>query len=430
MKSKSAVNSIFKEVLIKVNPSNDFKEITPILNKFLEKLKRGIKKQKIKAEVFVGGSFAKRTIIKREIYDVDIFIRFDKKYNQDTISALTEKILKTSREKYTLIHGSRDYFKVTPANNFCIELIPVMKISKPNQAQNITDLSYSHVKYVKNKLKTKKLVDEVMLVKAFCYANKCYGAESYIRGFSGYSLELLILHYKSFINFIKAVAKSNGKDKIVIDLQKHYKNKSNILMDINSSKLLSPIILVDPTFKQRNALAALSEQTFEKFKETCKKFINNPKVEAFELKGANINEIKENAKKNKREFIQLEITTDKQEGDIAGSKLFKFYNFLVQEISIYFDVKSKGFDYYNKKSAQVYFTAKAKKEIITQGPHTTDKNNARAFKKAHKNYLIKNSRLYAKNKVDFSINNSINNWKKKNARRINEMSIRELRIVG
>jgi len=35
-----------------------------------------------------------------------------------------------------------------------------------------------------------------------------------------------------------------------------------------------------------------------------------------------------------------------------------------------------------------------------------------------------------KNKVDFSINNSINNWKKKNARRINEMSIRELRIVG
>ena len=199
MKSKSAVNSIFKEVLIKVNPSNDFKEITPILNKFLEKLKRGIKKQKIKAEVFVGGSFAKRTIIKREIYDVDIFIRFDKKYNQDTISALTEKILKTSREKYTLIHGSRDYFKVTPANNFCIELIPVMKISKPNQAQNITDLSYSHVKYVKNKLKTKKLVDEVMLVKAFCYANKCYGAESYIRGFSGYSLELLILHYKSFI---------------------------------------------------------------------------------------------------------------------------------------------------------------------------------------------------------------------------------------
>ena len=37
-------------------------------------------------------------------------------------------------------------------------------------------------------------------------------------------------------------------------------------MNLNASKLNSPIILIDPTYKQRNTLAALSNETFENFK--------------------------------------------------------------------------------------------------------------------------------------------------------------------
>jgi len=63
------------------------------------------------------------------------------------------------------------------------------------------------------------------------------------------------------------------KDKIVIDIEKHYKNKQAVLMDLNSSKLHSPIILIDPTYKERNALAALSSETFRKFQEVSLKFL-------------------------------------------------------------------------------------------------------------------------------------------------------------
>ena len=48
----------------------------------------------IDAEIFVGGSFAKKTLIKKEKYDVDIFVRFDKKYTEYDISELTYKALK------------------------------------------------------------------------------------------------------------------------------------------------------------------------------------------------------------------------------------------------------------------------------------------------------------------------------------------------
>ena len=47
-------------------------------------------------------------------------------------------------------------------------------------------------------------------------------------------------------------------------------------MDLNSSKLNSPIIPIDPTYKQRNVLAALSKETFEMFQKSCKEFLENP----------------------------------------------------------------------------------------------------------------------------------------------------------
>ena len=162
-------------------------------------------------------------MINKGKYDVDIFIRFNKKY--EDISELTEKILLGF--KRIKVHGSRDYFKVNVDKKIVLEIIPITKIRNPKEAKNITDLSYFHASYINKKLKSKKVVNEIMLAKAFCYANQCYGAESYINGFSGYGLELLIYHYGSFLKFIKAMTKIKDKDeKIIIDIEKYFKNRS------------------------------------------------------------------------------------------------------------------------------------------------------------------------------------------------------------
>jgi tRNA nucleotidyltransferase (CCA-adding enzyme) len=202
-------------------------------------------------------------------------------------------------------------------------------------------LSYAHVKYIKSKIKSKKAINEIKLAKAFCYAKKCYGAESYINGFSGYSLELLIYKYKSFLNFVKAIARI-GKEKEIIDIEKKYKNKREILLNLNSSKIKSPIVLIDPTYPRRNALAALSEETFTKFREECRKFIKNPSINDFEIKKIDVEKLKNYALKRKNDFIFIEISTAKQEGDIAGSKLIKFYRHLIKEVEKYFNIKNKS----------------------------------------------------------------------------------------
>ena len=422
------INSILKEVLLKVKPSKEeINEMDLLINNFIKRVEEKIEKLKINAEIFVGGSFAKKTVIKKDHYDVDIFLRF-KNYEDKEISELAKKVL-SGIEHVSLIHGSRDYFKIKLKEDFFIELIPVIKIKKSGEALNITDLSYSHVNYIRKRIKPESLLEEVMLAKAFCYANHCYGAESYIKGFSGYALELLVYYYGSFLKFITAIAKAKKKEKIIIDIEKDFKNKKQILIDLNSSKLESPIILIDPTYKQRNALAALSEETFEKFREVCIAFLKKPSLEFFEERKTDIEAIKKMAEKKKFEFVLLEAKTDRQDGDIAGSKLLKFYNHLGEEIRKFFDIKDKGFNYNGKKSARFYFVVKKKEEILITGPKTNDEENVKAFEKAHKSYYTKKGKVYAKEVVNLSIREFIVKWSKKYKDKIKGMSIVGLEVV-
>lgn len=422
------VDFVLKEVLKRVEPpKEDLDFIEDALKKLLGDLNKRIKKSKIKTEIFIGGSFAKGTVIKKDYYDVDVFIRFDKKYKSDEISGLMKKILKGIKN-VSLIHGSRDYFRIKFAPSFFIELIPVIKVKKPKEAQNITDLSFSHVNYIKKKIKSKKIINDIRIAKAFCYATKCYGAESYINGFSGYALELLVYYYGSFLKFIKAMTKLNQK-KEIIDVEKHFKRKSDILLDLNASKLISPIIFIDPTYKQRNVLAALSEETFEKFKKECKGFLKKPSIEAFEIKERDLDKIQKNAKKKRLEFILIKVKTNKQIGDIAGSKLLKFFKHLSVQIEKFFEIKDKGFKYDGEKAAQYFFVVKSKKQIRVIGPFIKDKKSVMAFKKKHKNTSVKNNRIHALDKISFNVKKFISDWKKNNKKRLSEMSITDLNLT-
>src|SRR5207248_3084550 len=97
----------------------------------------------------------------------------------------------------------RDYFFLMADERLVFEIVPVKKVKNPKQAENSTDLSYFHVKYINNKLKNRKLVKEILLAKAFLKAQEVYGAESWIHGFSGYSIECLIIYYKSLDKMLK-----------------------------------------------------------------------------------------------------------------------------------------------------------------------------------------------------------------------------------
>ncbi|MEM1805076.1 MAG: nucleotidyltransferase domain-containing protein, partial [Nanopusillaceae archaeon] len=185
---------MFEDILDKIRPKKDEREkVYEIINEFIELLEtEGL-------EIFLGGSFAKDTWLSGD-YDVDLFILFEKE--DQKMSNIIEEVLMKKKLDYQRIKGSRDYFRVVYKGiNF--ELVPILKIKSISEAKNITDLSPFHVDYILKKIKNTNLNDEIRLLKAFMKAKHLYGAESYMRGFSGYVCELLIIYYKSFYNLIR-----------------------------------------------------------------------------------------------------------------------------------------------------------------------------------------------------------------------------------
>ena len=422
MNKKEKINNILFEQLEKINLDEiTFEKINKITQKFYLELGRKLKNKKINAEVFIGGSLAKKTLVKKDKYDVDIFVRFDKRYGNDKISSLLEKILGKNARK---IHGSRDYFEIEN-EGVLIEIIPVLKIKRANEAENVTDLSYFHVNYVLNKIKKNpKLANEIKLAKVFCYAQDCYGAESYIKGFSGYSLELLICHYGRFLKFIKEISKNNN-EKIILDDSKFYKDKNEVLRELNEAKTQSPIILIDPTFKERNALAGLSFETLEKFKKVCRKFLKNPSKDFFIKK-----DIFYELNKKHKDLKTISVSNLKQKGDIAGTKSRKFFNYFMFKLRQEFEIKIAEFDYNENKNLAFFYLALDKKEDeIKRGPSIDSVENLKKFKKAHRDAFIKNKIAYAKIKHNLSFEEFIKKFAKNNKKIMEEMGIKEVKII-
>lgn len=376
--------SILKNQLKKISLS---KKELKILKEISDEVIFTLKKNNL--DVFVGGSFAKGTIIKKEgLQDIDVFVVFEE---EKEVSKL-EKVLNKTKFKKDLekIHGSRDYFHIIN-DNVILEIIPVVR-NKSNKINNVTDISLSHVKYILNKLKeSPDLVDEIKLAKSFVQACNCYGAESYIKGFSGYAIEVLVIYFGGFIKFLKSICKEK-----VIDLENFFKNKKMIPYELNESKIQGPLIVIDPTYKYRNICAGLSDETYNKFIKISKDFLKKPTNDFFKIKKINIKELKEFSKKKELNLIEINLSTKKQKGDIAATKMKKFFDFIIDEFKRNKQEVLDSFFEYDKNNnlSRGFIIIKKNETAQIQGPPIKLKEKVKEFNKLHKDSFEKKGYLY------------------------------------
>jgi len=388
---------ILKEVLAEIKPTEkERKEIKEKIAVFLNKLNKSLKD----AKAVLGGSGAKDTWLKG-VKDADIFVLYNySKYKDKSnqLSDILQKTLKKNFKNISRVHGSRDYFQIK-SKNFRFEIIPILNIKKAEQSINITDISPLHASFVK---KYSKLSDETRLLKQFCKAQNCYGAESYISGFSGYSCEILVIHYGSFLNFAKKAAK--WKPKVVIDLKKYYKRKDP-LDELNPSKLQSPIVIIDPVQKTRNVTAALSLEKFNILKKACQKFIKKPGRKFFIEKEFSLEKLRKKSKNEKLILLDIKTLTGKE--DIIGSKLIKTLNWIVKRLD---DNEFKVIDYgweWDKKKKALFWIITDKKDLskskeVSGPPLKAPEKFIKQFKKKYKKTSAKKGRWSAKVKRKFT----------------------------
>ncbi len=394
------VEELLERVKKKIDPGDKH---AAKVERVVKRINKSLAEKGIVAECVVGGSFAKGTHLKGD-HDVDLFVRFDKRYKDKELPSLLGKALPFKAKK---LHGSRDYYQFT-YQGLTFEAVPVIKISNYSEARNVTDLSPLHVEYVKKHFKKNPwLAGEVRIAKQFCKANKVYGAESYIQGFSGHVVDLLIIHYQGFLSLARA-ASQWGK-RVVIDLEKHW---SNPLKELNKSKLESPLVVVDPLQPDRNASAALSVEKFELFKTRCKEFLQSPSEEFFKPKKLSLKELKRKAGED--ELIVLEVWGYKNKEDVLGCKLRQVHEYVYKKLlEQEWGVVESDWELVRKKSGKglekelhmlSYFIVSKEGEpyIERQGPPLHLKEEVKRFTKKHPNAYVRGGRVYAKVKKKHS----------------------------
>lgn len=263
------VQNIIKKVLIKIRPTNAEEES---IKEFIRSLHR-IAKTVSGQEVVVCGSIGKQTWLKGN-HDIDMFLLFPKNTTRGDLEKkgleAGKKIAKEVKGKAKIKYAEHPYTQIR-AKGFDIDVVPAYRIGKGEKIISAVDRSPLHLEYVLNHM-APKMRDEARLLKQFCKGICVYGSDAKNLGFSGYICELLVLRYGTFLETLKAASKWSPGE--VVDL--------DIFMNLDKRKFRDqPLIVIDPTDRERNAAAVVNAENFFLFVKSAKGFLDKPKEKYF-----------------------------------------------------------------------------------------------------------------------------------------------------
>ncbi len=264
-----------------IPPEEEVNRRFSICSKVIELLRNElINKRNIPCEVSLQGSLAKDTWLP-EGKDIDIFLIFQKDFPKEKFTDIVNILIKIAEEnniKWILKYAQHPYIQYI-IDKYEIDIVPCYRIEIGEKPMTAADRTPLHTEYILSKIReNSQLKVEIRLFKRFLKVLSIYGAEIKVEGFSGYLAELLVVYYKSFLDTIRSIAREWKPFRIIIDIEKHYKNVKYV------KKLFkdSPIIVIDPVDPQRNAAAAVSLESLSKLIVASKIFLYRPSIHFFE----------------------------------------------------------------------------------------------------------------------------------------------------
>lgn len=219
------------------------------------------------------GSYAKGTITSYK-WELDVFILL-RGVSDEWILSNGERLLRECLEgKLPVIvkYAQHPYVTVS-LSGVEADIVPAVWVDRPRRKGLGVERTPFHTQYVTGRL-TDCLRDDVRLFKSFLKGLGVYGAETGIRGFSGYLAEILIIHYGGFRRLLEEA--SRWRPPVYIDpegrgdrsrLERRYRD--------------SPIIVVDPVDPERNAAASVEARSLAILIAASKFYLRRPGKEFF-----------------------------------------------------------------------------------------------------------------------------------------------------
>lgn len=253
----------YEAILKDIKPTADEKNhIDSVSSDIMNFLQGTCDSEGINAKVTLVGSVAKNTALKGKS-DIDIFIAFpldtDKKYLKEKGLDFAHKCCDEFGSKAQHHFASHPYV-TTDVEGCEVDIVPCYAIENGDQLKSAVDRTILHTRFVKENL-DKSQEDEVLLLKRFMAMTGTYGSEFKVGGFAGYLCELLIIYYGSFEKTLKAAI--NWRFGHEIDIKEYG----------TSNKFKDPLIVIDPTDKNRNVGAALRLDKMAEFIQSARNYM-------------------------------------------------------------------------------------------------------------------------------------------------------------
>lgn len=268
------IEEILEDVLRRITPEKKERDKIRVLSEKLErKVASASSELSVKVKVRVEGSVAKDTWIGEEP-DVDIFMRVAKTMPRKSLGDVCLRIARkaTAGSKQIERFAEHPYLEAV-VDGTRVNIVPCYEV-KQGEWLSATDRTPFHTDYMKKHLNV-QMLGEVRLLKKFMKGIGVYGAEIKIGGFSGYLCELLILHYKSFMDTLKAFAQY--RQRMVIDIEGFFKSRQkeiDLLFD-------EPLVVVDPVDKARNVASAVRVHRLYTLVAAAQVFLKKPRFNFF-----------------------------------------------------------------------------------------------------------------------------------------------------
>ena len=393
---------IEKKVLKIINPTKkDRGKLECVIQELKNQVNKEINNRKLPISIKLVGSTAKDTYVKNNL-DIDLFLLFPSSFSKQDIAKISlsigKIILKNTKESY----AEHPYLKGF-LEGYKVEIVPCYRIENASQKLSAVDRTPLHTEYIQNLLNESQK-NEVRLLKQFLNGIGCYGAEAEIEGFSGYLCEILILKFRSFINFIQNASNWKIGEKLSLSEE-----------DIISFD--TPLTFIDPVDNERNVASALSVMKFKLFVNACKKYLENPIITFFfpnNVHPWSLKKIKNEIQKqnslyvgvvfSKPEIIDENLYPQIRKAVRSIWNACERYGFKIYDVPFYLDDIEK----------KIFIIIKTKKESLSKtyihiGPPIKLKENIKNFvaKWEEETYVVKkpyekNGRMFVEIERDYT----------------------------
>jgi len=321
------MDKILKKILREITPTREeHRKEKQIFNRVVKKLER------FDVKPMLVGSIAKKTDLRGD-KDIDIFILFHKETPREELEkkglGIGKKVFRELKAKYEIDYAEHPYV-IGNYKGYLVEIVPCYRT---RELQSAVDRTPHHTHYIQKKLRrNEKLREDIRLLKQFMKGTGVYGAEAKVQGFSGYLTELICINYGSFEDTLKAA--SEWKFKEILDPEGLWEKKKALRHFFPEASLIA----IDPIDENRNAAAAVSEQSMAKFIHAARRFLENPGRDFFfppERKTPSASELSKRIRARGTKIIAIKFMHGRINPNTLYSQLRKTKNSIIRSLQHY-----------------------------------------------------------------------------------------------